>query len=84
MVHGAWVRSQIIRRRESLVLYKSFNTLWLFSYRILMNKDYLKECPQQFKLLYTGIEEFNGSTISFGGEDRSRLLCPSKILWQGK
>jgi hypothetical protein len=23
-----WVRSQIIRRRESLVLFKSFNTLW--------------------------------------------------------
>ncbi len=26
-----WERSQIIRQRESLVLCKSFNTLWLFS-----------------------------------------------------
>jgi hypothetical protein len=27
---GGWVRSQIIRRRKNLVLYKSFNTLWFY------------------------------------------------------
>ncbi len=29
IVHPVWGRSQIIRRRESLVLYKSFITLWI-------------------------------------------------------
>jgi hypothetical protein len=39
--HGAWVRiSQIIRRRGSLVLYFTLNTLWCMQYAALAILSY--------------------------------------------
>jgi hypothetical protein len=52
------VRSQIIRRRESLVLYKSFNTLWVH----ISHKQHCS-ASQRVKLFNDDIYFFSSSVI---------------------
>jgi hypothetical protein len=62
-----WVRSQIRRRRESLVLYKSFNTLWVHT-------------SHKHQLFNDDISIFFSSSVIFPPQDlhTELLLCTHK------
>ncbi len=72
---GGWERSQTIRQRESLIISKSFNTLWFYVSQLLLARKHCEISPDMCTLR-SGFHKWSSLTWSYSDS-------PGAVAWAG-